>query len=60
MKGNVALKDRDELEAKMNAVFSEQIKQLSTDLQQILIDDMITAFENRLKVLNLAHRKDKC
>jgi len=46
------LKNRGELEAKMAAVFNEQIKQLSTELQQILIDDMVTAFENRLNVLN--------
>ncbi len=50
MKGTV--KNRDALEAKMADVFSEKIKTLSTDLQQILIDDMVTAFENRLNVLN--------
>ena len=52
MKGTV--KNRDALEAKMADVFSEKIKTLSTDLQQILIDDMVTAFENRLNVLNRA------
>ena len=46
------LKNRGELEAKMAAVFNGQIKQLSTELQQILIDDMVTAFENRLNMLN--------
>jgi hypothetical protein len=46
------LKDRDELEEKMAAVFSDEIKELSTELQQILIDDLVTAFENRLNVLN--------
>jgi len=46
------LKNRGELEAKMAAVFNEQIKQLSAELQQILIDDMVTAFENRLNMLN--------
>ncbi len=30
---------------------------LSTELQEILIDDMVTAFENRLKVLNQASKK---
>lgn len=52
VKGTV--KNRDALEAKMADVFSEKIKTLSTDLQQILIDDMVTAFENRLNVLNRA------
>jgi hypothetical protein len=45
-------KSRDELEAKMAAVFGEEIKELSTELQEILLDDMVTAFENRLNVLN--------
>lgn len=56
MKGTV--KNRDALEAKMADVFSEKIKTLSTDLQQILIDDMVTAFENRLNVLNRARDED--
>ena len=46
--------ERNMLEAKMAVVFSERIKALSTDLQKILIDDMVTAFENRLNVLNRA------
>jgi len=55
MKGTFKVKNRDLLEAKMVDVFSEKIKELPTDLQQILIDDMVTAFENRLNVLNRAH-----
>jgi hypothetical protein len=47
-------KCRDELEAKMATIFGEEIKELPTELQQILIDDMVTAFENRLNVLNRA------
>jgi hypothetical protein len=49
---NVMLKSRDELEEKMAAVFGEEIKELSTELQAILIDDLVTAFENRVNVLN--------
>jgi hypothetical protein len=45
-------KDRKELETKLANVFSEKIAGLSTELRQILIDDMVTAFENRLNVLN--------
>jgi hypothetical protein len=51
---NLMYKCRDELEAKMATIFGEEIKELSTELQQILIDDMVTAFENRLNVLNRA------
>jgi hypothetical protein len=49
---NLILKSRDKLEAKMADVFCEEIKLLSTELKQILIDDMVTAFENRINVLN--------
>jgi hypothetical protein len=50
-------KDRKTLEAKMAKIFRENIKGLSTELQEILLDDMVTAFENRLNVLNIAHAK---
>ncbi len=49
---NVILKSRDKLEAKMATVFSKEINELSPELQEILLDDMVTAFENRLNVLN--------
>ncbi len=51
---NVLSNDRDELEAKMAKALSGEMKDLSSDLQRILIDDMVTAFENRLNVLNRA------
>ena len=53
----IALKSRKELEAKMASVFGEKIKELSTELQEIVIDDMVTAFENRLNVLNRVSAK---
>jgi hypothetical protein len=51
-------KGRKELEEKLNSAFSGKISGLSTELQEILIDDMVTAFENRLKVLINASKKD--
>lgn len=57
MKQQITIKARKELETKMAAVFGEKIKNLSTELQRILLDDMVTAFENRLNVLNRAHPK---
>jgi hypothetical protein len=54
LKTSIQIENRNELEAKMASVFGEKIKELSTELQQILIDDMVTAFENRLNVLNKA------
>lgn len=52
-----AEKDRKELEAKLADVFTEKIAKLSTELRQILLDDMVTAFENRLNVLNRSIEK---
>jgi len=57
LKQEASLKNRKELEAKMASVFGEKIKKLSTELQKILIDDMVTAFESRLNVLNRANIK---
>ncbi len=48
---NLEEKDRKQLEAKMATAFQENIGQLPTELREILLDDMVTAFENRLKVL---------
>ena len=52
----IAGKDRKELEAKLENAFKEKIGHLSTELREILLDDMVTAFENRLKVLNQANK----
>ncbi len=53
----IAEKERKEIEAKLANVFDEEINGLSTELREILLDDMVTAFENRLNVLNTATRK---
>lgn len=52
----IADKDRKELEAKLANVFDEEINSLSTELREILLDDMVTAFENRLNVLKNAEK----
>ena len=52
MEHQMNAKSRKELKNKMATVFSENIKTLSTDLQGVLLDDLITALENRLNVLN--------
>jgi hypothetical protein len=48
----IAEKDRKQLEAKLADAFQDKIDGLSTELRDILLDDMVTAFENRLNVLN--------
>lgn len=53
MKQKITNKVRRKLVAKMMMTFKENIRNLSTELQEILLDDMVTAFENRLNVLNV-------
>jgi hypothetical protein len=48
----IADRERKELEAKLANVFGCEMNHLSTELREILLDDMVTAFENRINVLN--------
>ena len=56
---NIGEKDRKELEIKMATALQENIEQLPTELREILLDDMVTAFENRINVLNRASQKSQ-
>jgi hypothetical protein len=60
MKQQITQKDRKVLEAEMAKIFGNKISKLSTELQEILLDDMVTAFENRLNVLKTAMAKGSC
>jgi hypothetical protein len=57
LKHNLTPKQRKDLEAKIAKTFKENLKGLSTELQKILIDDMVTAFQNRINVLMRAQAK---
>ena len=57
MKQTLTLKQREDLETKMSKVFKESVKGLSTELQRILVDDLVTAFQNRINVLMRAQKK---
>jgi hypothetical protein len=54
MMTEIAGKDRKILEAKLANVFHDRLDGLETELREILLDDMVTAFESRLNVLNRA------
>ncbi len=43
--------NRKKLVQKMKTVFCEKIQALSPEFQGILLDDLVTAFESRLEVL---------
>lgn len=51
---------RKELKLKMATVFSDKINALSPDLRDVLLDDLVTAFESRLTVLNRAMLDLRC
>jgi len=51
LNNQVIIERRTVLERKITQAFNDKISDLSSELQRILIDDMVTAFENRLKVL---------
>ena len=57
MKQTLTLKERKDLDVKMAKVFKQNLKELSTELQRILVDDLVTAFQNRINVLMRAQEK---
>ena len=48
---------RKELKNKMATALKENIEMLSPGMQNILLDDLVTAFENRRTVLDQAQSK---
>jgi hypothetical protein len=53
-------KNRKQLKNKMAEALSGNIKKLSVEMQEILVDDLITAFENRYEVLSEAQLNLRC
>ena len=45
-------KNRKLLKARMARALQDNMASLSVEMQRILVDDLITAFENRLSVLS--------
>jgi hypothetical protein len=54
MQGRYISKDMNELKLKIAKVFDENIQMLSSELREMLLDDLVTAFENRSEVFNKA------
>jgi len=52
LKAKSASKHQSKLRTKMAAALNDQTKELSAEFKQILIEDMVAAFENRINVLN--------
>jgi hypothetical protein len=51
LRQDISLKNRKALATKMARVFNENITMLSKEMQEILVDDLVTAFLSRLDVL---------
>jgi hypothetical protein len=52
-----SLKKRQQLQNKLKQALKTEMRTLSTEMQQILCDDMVTALQNRLIVLTQAKPK---
>ena len=50
-------KNRKVLRNKMAEVFNDEIKALPMEVQYILLDDLVTAFENRLSIFSQARSR---
>ena len=50
-------KNRKALKNKMSIALSENMVMFSGEMQDILVDDLVTAFENRVSALNQAQSK---
>ena len=49
---------RELLEWKLMDAFKDEMKTLSMDFQHVLIDDLVTAFQNRMHVFVKIQRKN--
>ncbi len=54
MKRDMPSNRRRELKAKMSKVFEGEVRMLPEQMQEILIDDLVTAFQNRIVILDRA------
>ena len=53
-------KKRKELKNKMAEALNYKINNLSSSMKEILLDDLVTAFESRFEVLSNAQSNMKC
>ena len=53
-------KTRKELKTKMGEALNYKINNLSSSMKDIMLDDLVTAFESRFEVLSNAQSNVKC
>ncbi len=54
---NLKIQRRKELRIKMAQVFNDEMQILPSEMRNIVLDDLITAFENRLRALQKCQMK---
>ena len=57
MKQVVRFRDRRELKAEMSKAFRKDVVTLSDEMQEIFMDDLVTAFQSRMSVLSRVQQK---
>ncbi|MEM3162038.1 MAG: hypothetical protein QW056_03505 [Candidatus Bathyarchaeia archaeon] len=57
MSKQFTIQQRREMKVKMTEALKDDIKVLRTEFQKILIDDLVTAFQNRMNVLKRIQEK---
>ncbi|KON33293.1 MAG: hypothetical protein AC479_05115 [miscellaneous Crenarchaeota group-6 archaeon AD8-1] len=55
----ISSKEKKEMTSKLAIAFGKEIKNLSKENQEILLDDIVTAFQNRIVVFNRTISQDK-
>ncbi len=58
MRQNIPPKQRKSLANKMCKTLKPDIKMLTKEMQEILVDDLVTAFLNRLEILRRATEEE--
>ena len=53
-------RNRKAMKTKISKALKQDLKCLPVEMQNIFLDDLITAFENRLSVLNRAQSNPQC
>ncbi len=58
MTQKLSSRNKKEIKAKMASALNGEIRSLSADLQGVLIEDLVTAFESRFSVLSRAQENE--
>jgi len=53
----LAAPERKQLQRKIMTIFKREMKDLRKPFQRMLADDLVTAFENRISIIQTAQKK---